>query len=408
MNIIYLGVGYPAKGDRNIYTDLMEIFMANGHTVTVVCSSDGVQGTMRERENNKDVLRVATGAVTGNISIIKKGLSTLLVDYYFKKAIKQNLADEKYDLILCSTPPITLVSTIAYLKKKNRAQVFLMLKDIFPQNAVDIGMMRKGFILYPYFRYVEKKLYKISDYVGCMSEANIRYIQQNNPYLNLEKLCLCVNSCSDIPQKEIDIPTLRKKYAIPEQAVTFVYGGNLGKPQGIDFLVRFLGTQIGKNDRFFLICGKGKEAYKIGEFMNIYKPENMRYIPWLPYDEYETLVLACDVGLLFLDYRFTIPNFPSRLLSLMRSGLPVLAATDTVTDISRKIYDGDFGWWCESTDEKALNKIVDDICTRPNLITEKGKNARACFLHDYTTETTYAQIINAITKKNGKNECVCK
>ena len=59
------------------------------------------------------------------------------------------------------------------------------------------------------------------------------------------------------------------------------------------------------------------------------------------------LANSCDVGLIFLDKRFTIPNFPSRLLSYMQASMPVLAATDVNTDIGKVIEEGESDIGCE-------------------------------------------------------------
>lgn len=122
------------------------------------------------------ILRISTGNITGNIGIFEKGISTLTIDLKFKKAIKKYYGDIKFDLILYPTPPITLVNTIKFVKKKTKAKTYLLLKDIFPQNAVDLGMMgTKGVkgLIYRHFRNKEKKLYRISDFIGCMSPANV-------------------------------------------------------------------------------------------------------------------------------------------------------------------------------------------------------------------------------------------
>ena len=81
----------------------------------------------------------------------------------------------------------------------------------------------------------------------------------------------------------------------------------------------------------------------------------------LPKEDYDTLVAACDVGMIFLDFRFTIPNFPSRLLSYMQAKLPVLAVTDPNTDIGKMIVDGGFGWWCESDSIIKFLEIIKTI-----------------------------------------------
>lgn len=92
----------------------------------------------------------------------------------------------------------------------------------------------------------------------------------------------------------------------------------------------------------------------------------------LPKEDYDTLVGACDVGMIFLDYRFTIPNFPSRLLSYMQAKLPVLAVTDVNTDIGKIIVDGGFGWWCPSNSVEKFSSTIDLIVDSDLSIGDKG------------------------------------
>ena len=114
----------------------------------------------------------------------------------------------------------------------------------------------------------------------------------------------------------------------------------------------------------FLICGNDTEHGKLKDFFDRNKPSNVKLMNGLPQDDYDRMIAPCDVGMIFLDHRFTIPNFPSRLLSYMQARLPVLACTDPNSDIGKIIVDGGFGWWCESDDlnafETVIGKIVDD------------------------------------------------
>ena len=397
MKIIYLGIGYPVKGDQNIYTDLMKCFVRNGHYVTVVCSDETISEKYNiSVEDSIEVVRVQTGNVVGNVSIIKKGMSTLMVDYNFLGVIKKALSGRRFDLILCSTPPITLVKTVKYLKIRNECSVYLMLKDIFPQNAVDLGMMSSKGLLHFYFRNMERKLYKLSDYIGCMSPANIQYVIDHNSYIPQDKVSLCVNSVADRLVTQYNRDEVLRKYNVPCDSVTFLYGGSLGVPQGIDFLLSFLKTQINMSDRYFLICGKGKEAWKIKEFMQKEAPNNMTYLDWVPYEDYEALQQVCDIGMIFLNSRFTIPNFPSRLLSIIRNHKPVLAATDVSTDLGNIIVEGNMGWWCKSDDISSMELLVNEICRSPEQVLSKGKNAYRFYYENYRVENTYNQIMSVL------------
>jgi glycosyltransferase involved in cell wall biosynthesis len=272
-----------------------------------------------------------------------------------------------------------------------------MCKDIFPQNAVDIGMMStsgvKG-LLYKHFRKQEKKLYTISDRIGCMSQANVDYVIKHNPEVNPEIVEVCPNSF-DVIDKSVDEETrvkIREKYGIPLDKKVFIYGGNLGKPQGIPFLIECLRKCEGIENAYFLIVGDGTEYGVLENYVETEKPENVKLMKRLPKDDYDTMVGACDVGLLFLDHRFTIPNFPSRLLSYMQAKLPVLACTDPNTDIGKVITDDGFGWWCESNDAIAFHEIVCNILNYGTLcLGEKGYQYMQM---EYSSEQSYRIIQN--------------
>lgn len=402
MNILFLTLyGFESIKQRNIYPDLLREFVKNGHHVFVISPIEKREGkeTHLVQEMNCDILRLQIGN-TQKTNIIEKGISTVLIEPIFKKAIKKFFSDVKFDLVLYSTPPITLVSAIEYVKKRDDAKTYLLLKDIFPQNAVDIGIMSKSGakgLLYKHFRRKEKKLYSISDRIGCMSPANVDYVIKHNSEVDKKIVEVCPNSL-DVIDKSVDIETrkqIRKKYSIPEDKKVFVYGGNLGKPQGIPFLIECMKKCENIEDVFFLIVGDGTEYHLLEEYMRIENPRNMKLMKLLPREDYDTLVGACEVGLIFLDHRFTIPNFPSRLLAYMQAKLPVLAATDTNTDIGEVIVNGDFGWWCESNDVDKFVAITKNICKDSDYYT-KSNNGFAYLNEYFSTTQAYQIIINSI------------
>lgn len=351
--------------ERNIYCDLLREFIKHGHEVYCISPSERKTGVKTHFEENGRLLKLKIGN-TQKTNILEKGISTIMIEPQFVLAIKKHFANIKFDLVLYSTPPITLANAVNYVKKRDNAKTYLMLKDIFPQNAVDLGMMKTEGIrgcIYRYFRKKEKKLYNISDRIGCMSQANVDYILEHNPEVVRDKVEICPNciEVQDMSLTKQERDEMREKYGIPKDKTVFVYGGNLGKPQGIPFIIECLKTQLKNDKAYFLIVGDGTEYYKLQDFFNKVKPANMKLMNRLPKEDYDRMVAACDVGMIFLDYKFTIPNFPSRLLSYMQAGLPVLACTDCNTDIGKVIVDGGFGWWCESIDPFKFVDIIEKI-----------------------------------------------
>ena len=396
MRVLFLTIGgMRSIEDPGIYTDLLRCFQKRGHDIYTVSPYEKRTGLKTELvvEHGVKMLHVSIGNIT-KCGMIEKGISTLQIESKFCAAIKKYFSDVKFDLVIYTTPPITFAKVIQFVKKRDGARSYLMLKDIFPQNAVDIGMMSKSGvkgILYKLFRKKEKKLYAISDRIGCMSQANVDYVLKHNPEVDPAKVEICANSIEpqDMRVSAEERAALREKYGIPQDKKVFVYGGNLGRPQGIPFLIECLRAEKENADAFFLVVGAGTEYEKLEAFVNEEKPANMKLLKHLPPEDYDRLVAACDVGLIFLDHRFTIPNFPSRLLAYMQAGLPVLAATDPNTDIGKVIVEGGFGWWCESNDVQAFRAAARKAAFESG---DAGDRAFSYLLENYTVEKTYATI----------------
>lgn len=439
-NLIFLTMSRIVNiGIKNIYTELLCKFSSEGWNVFIVSPRERslCLPTGMSEEDGVHILGVRTLNLQ-KTSTIEKGLGQVSVEMLYKRAIMKYLKDVRFDLILYSTPPITFPKVIAYLKRQNpQALTYLLLKDIFPQNAVDLGMMSvsgvKG-LLYRFFRKKEKKLYALSDYIGCMSPANVEYIIRHNNEISKDKVEVAPNSVelrAESPES-VDRLQVRKRYGLPVDKPVFIYGGNLGKPQGIPFLMECLEANANRQNCHFVVIGSGTELPKLQAWYNsklkvdslkskdssvvdsgkyevhssdanttlvtdsklssLISQLSITVMKGLPKAEYDELVRACDVGLIFLDHRFTIPNFPSRLLSYLENKMPVLCATDPNTDMGRIAEENGFGFWCESNSVEAFTTILDKMIGADRKA--MGENGYAFLKANYTVENTY----NAIMK----------
>lgn len=399
MKLLFLTLlNFDSIEEHNLYTDLLREFYRHGHDIYVVSPVERryhKPTSYKDIDSRQHILKLRIGNMQ-KTNIVEKGISTVTLEQTFIHGIKTYMRDVKFDLVLYSTPPITLQKAVAYVKQRDHARTYLLLKDIFPQNALDIGMLQtsgvKG-ILYRYFRNKEKRLYALSDRIGCMSEANRQYVIKHNPEIDPKVVEICPNSIEvsshSLMQQERE--AIREKYGVPKDRTVFIYGGNLGKPQGIPFLIECLRAEKVNKRAYFLVVGDGTEYGEIENFFREEMPTNMQLIQRLPKDEFEQLVAACDVGMIFLDHRFTIPNFPSRLLSYMQAAIPVLACTDPNTDIGEVITDGGFGWWCESNDVNVFCGTVDGICAGYKDL--KGQNGYDLLKREYSSEAGYKIIM---------------
>lgn len=393
MNILFLTLSNMEDiNKRGIYTDLIRELSERGINIYVVSPRQKRQNLPTElsKEGNINVLKVKTGNITSTKSVIEKGISTVMIEYQYLSAIKKYFKDIKFDMVIYSTPPITFNKILKYFKTKQNSKTYLMLKDIFPQNAVDIEMMRKGSLLWRYFRNKEIQLYKNSDMIGCMTKGNMEYILKHNDFIGKDKVEIFPNAIKPIDRKtkrEKDVNIL-KKYDIPIDSTLFIYGGNLGKPQGIDFLLEVVDNFHKVERGYLLIVGSGTGFNKIKQYIENNKPEKVSLFRRLPKEEYDKLVGSADVGLIFLDNRFTIPNFPSRLTSYMENSLPILAATDKKTDLKDVLKVSESGFWCESGDIDSFVNHAQRLSKDEELRTRMGFNGRIYLEENYNISKT--------------------
>ena len=405
MNIIFLTlVRLTDIENHGLYEDLMRKFRDEGHQVYIVCSSErrlGQETTLTEISGVK-MLYVKTMNIQ-KTNIVEKGLGTLLIERQYIKAIKKHLSGVNFDLITYSTPPITFTNVVKYLKKQNpQAISYLQLKDIFPQNAVDIGMFGEKSIFNWYFRKKEIALYKISDYIGCMSPANVEFVLKHNDYIDRNRVEVAPNSIEltnfkyEDGQEQAERYYIRKKYDLPMDRPIFIYGGNLGKPQGIDFLIKCLEANKQRQDCYFVVVGNGTEYGKLHAWMDDVRRKkeevSVKLMQRLPKEDYDILVRSCDVGLIFLDHRFTIPNYPSRLLSYLENRMPVVCATDVNTDIGRIAEENGYGYWCESVRPEDFTFLVDKMLKSDRKA--MGEKGYQFLKENYLVEHTYNKIMS--------------
>ena len=395
MNVLFVTlVGINSIEDRGIYQDLLRQFRNKGHDVTIVTPVErrkGIAANYRQKDG-VSILQVKTLNVT-KTNLIEKGVGTVLLEYQFLSAIKKYMSTKKFDLVLYSTPPITFSRVIQFIKKRDNAKSYLLLKDIFPQNAVDLGMMKRDGILHRFFQRKEKQLYKVSDYIGCMSPANVNYVLKHNPEISPARVEVCPNSIEPVEEAAGKNDMLRSQYNIPAEATLYIYGGNLGKPQGLDFLMEVLETNNNKPDRFFIVIGSGTEKQRLNDWFQSHLLSNAVILDGLPKVAYDQLVRSCDVGLIFLDKRFTIPNYPSRLLSYLENKMPVLVASDTNTDAGPIAEENGYGLWAEHGDIDKFNALIDVFCENPELRKQMGEKGYRYLMENYTVERSYEVIM---------------
>lgn len=388
-------IAFPdIKKVSNFYSDLPEKFAEKKHNVWVVnlLEKKYNQDTNFEIAKEINILRVRAGDWFNTNSVIKKGLTAVTIANYFKKAIQKYFSNKKFDLVIYFTPPITLSPVVKYIRKRDKCRSYLILRDIFPQGIRDLGLLNNQ-LLFNHFRRKEKQLYDLSDYIGCMSDGNIRYVLQHN---NVEenKLEILHNWEKITYDNELPSINYRKKYKLGNKFVA-VFGGNIGLPQELEFLLELAKEYKERNDIVFLIVGKGAEKQRMINIVKSEKLSNTIIKDMTQRDEYDSLLKQCNVGLINLNRKFTIPNIPSKTAAYFKAAIPILASTDKNTDYKNLLLKkARAGLWSETGDLKTYKNNFEKLFKSKELREELGNNGRKYFENNLSIEKAYQTIIN--------------
>ena len=398
MNVLFVTIAWPLPGERNLYSDLMDEFVRQGHSVFVACADDTVKKTQLCDEGEVSVLRIATSPMR-KMNKLKKGIALLTLGKRIEKAIYNEWTAIDFDLIISHSPPITLSRLFSSLKRNLESPVYYLLKDIWPQGPADLGFIRKGGVVYNFFRLHEKRLYRTVDYIGCMSPLNVEYVLENNAFLSNDKVEVCPNTISPRHLKmNEEIASVRNRFDIPEDAVVFIFSGNIGRAHGLDFYLQAIESTRNIENAFFMIGGSGQSFDYVVREVESRGIENLRYYERLPSDEFDSLLLACDVGVVLLDARYTVPQFPSRLLAYLEAGKPVLCSVNAHTDIGTIVEKTGCGLSTLHGDVTAFEKAVDFFCDAENVeqITEMGQKSNDLLLREFSSQRSYEIIMNRL------------
>lgn len=309
--------------------DLAVEFLRRGITPTVFTSDSGVQGSSYLTElDGISVLRIKTPRHK-NIGRIRRAIAEILMPFFLIRNFKTStLKNDKWDAVVWYSPTIFLGPFIYYLKRRNSCPSYLVLRDIFPAWALDLGLMRKGPAYY-FFRCFEKFQYSIASCIGVQAVGNLEYFK-SWPSFKDKKIEVLQNWLTPKSSSycSIDISTL----PIANRKV-FVYAGNMGIAQGMGDLLILAEALLDRDDVGFLFVGRGSD-------MEILRLEaknrgliNTVFCNEIDAEEILGLYAQCYVGLIALDSRHKTHNIPGKFLSYLQSGLPVIAIINHGNDL---------------------------------------------------------------------------
>lgn len=330
-NIVLLTTKYASdKRDAWLTNEMAYSFQDDGHEVSVVVFSwlrDDPVSSVQEIDGVK-VIRIKLHCFFYNSGLLGTFLKVFLFPYWARIVIKKHIG--KCDLLIANTPCITVMGLSSFFKENYKAKTYLVLWDFFPFYLKDLGAIRNK-LFFNFFHYLEGKMYRTFDRIGCMTRGNIDFLVNNYSGIDASKIEILPLWAKIKAVEPIDKMLVRKKYNLPADKIIAVYGGAMSIVQELSNLLDLARSCLDKKV-CFLFIGRGTERERLEREAVHEGLSNVVFLDYVPRDEYQDVVHACDIGLISLSRKLSVPSFPSKSIDYFKVSLPILASLDLVTD----------------------------------------------------------------------------
>lgn len=330
--------------------DLAVEFVERGHEVVVLVPSEGASERFKLTEHDGVTVLWLGAPPTRDLGYVRRTLNEMRLSFSMWRNFKRSpLRDVRFDGVVWYSPPIFFGPLVRALKRASGCRGYLILRDIFPEWALDLKLLRKG-PTYWFFKAVAEFQYSVADTIGVQTPSNESFMERWKRRGRVEVL---QNWLRPVPNVGTTIDIARTPLAGRK---IFAYVGNMGVAQGADVFVALAERLAHREDLGFLFVGRGSDVPRLKALAAARAPTNTFFHEEVDSREMPGLLAQCHVGLLSLDPRHSTHNIPGKFLTYLQAGLPVLARVNAGTDLARIIERESVGRVCVG---EAVEPLVD-------------------------------------------------
>lgn len=373
-----------------LVSDLAEDMTARGNDVTVITADETLSTPLKvSEENGTHVLRVRTGRLKHPSKVIR-AINEIRLSGIVWNSARSYFESHPCDLVVYYSPTIFWAGLVSKLRALHGCGSYLVLRDLFPQWALDAGLLSRYGLPYWYFRRHELALYRTADVIGVQSPADLDYFSNGNlPRGSKLEVLFNWAKTEESTGKSFGI---RQKLGL-EKKVIFVYGGRLGVAQDIDNLVRLAKSLRAEKDVFFLLIGDGSEAQRIKGELEREGASNIAVHPPVSQSDFLEILTECDVGLISLSRDLTTQNMTGKVLSYMTVEKPILASVNPGNALISMIPETGMGLVSVNGEDDAFRSNALTLARSAEMRREMGKSANQLLKEKFNVSAASRQII---------------
>lgn len=379
--------------------ELALCYKNNGHVPVIMAPGEAGQTKKLAIDEQEGIAywKFRSGKLRGQ-GKLKRAINETLLSINAWIAIRKEIQKQKFDSVVYYSPSIFFGYLVYKIKKSCKCPSYLILRDMFPQWAIDEGLIKSGSLIERYFRFFERLNYSSADCIGLMSKKNQQLFEKiNGSGYNTQVL----NNWADkkaLPCKN-QVFGLRKRLNLTDKVVYF-YGGNIGHAQDMGNLLRLAEAMKPIENAHFVFLGQGDEVGLVTQTIEEKDLLNCSFISSVSQQDYKLILNEIDVGLFSLSAKHTAHNFPGKLLGYMVHSLPILGSVNAGNDLIGVIRAASAGFVLNNGDDRSLYEAAKDLAASAELRKDMGRNANQLLVEQFSVDAAATQILTSFTKRN--------
>lgn len=372
--------------------DLSREFVRQGHNITVILPSGSLKKAWAEEyQDGVHIVRLKSPN-TKDIGYFKRTLNELIMPFSMLQQLNNSpLSDKKWDGIIFYAPSIFFGPLASAMKKASRCKSYLIIRDIFPEWAVDMGLMGRG-LPYLFFDAVARYQYSVADVIGVQTSGNLVYFDRwrQQPGRKLEVLENWLGQPANIPCSiHVNETNLAGRKIL-------VYAGNMGVAQGMDIFMDLAERFKHRQDVGFLFVGRGSDASRFSSSAKKRELANVEFFDEIDPDEIPDLYSQCSAGIVALASGHKSHNIPGKFVAYMQCGLPVIANVNAGNDLAKLIRDFRVGQVCESNHIDELSSLTEQLLIQIDSDVSISNRCKELFDRDFSCKKAVNKILTAL------------
>jgi colanic acid biosynthesis glycosyl transferase WcaI len=297
----------------------------------------------------------------------------------------------KADVAYIVSPALSYAFMAMILARALGVRRVLVVKDVMPDAAVELGMLKNVFII-GLSRFLARCVYDWADEIHTLGEGMRRRIAHDTMTPRKIRIVPDTIDPSELAPVEPDANEFRKRF-VPPGTFAIVHAGNMGKKQDLQVLARAARRLRHEREIHFYVFGDGATKDEFLRTCREWDLENVSHYRLQERWMLSHMLSGADVVLVSQLPEVVDLVVPSKLITALGAGAMIVAACAPESETASLLRDSEGGVWIPASDDQALVRAITRIRAGEVNVASCRRRAREFALRVFDRSAVYGSIV---------------